>query len=154
MKGVGEGPIDAILSARDQDGPFRDLFDFCNRVDIKKLNKRVMEKLILSGAMDRLGPHRAALMATLEEAMRAAEQHAKAQAVGQVDMFGVLTEEIDDVKKAFANVPHWPDKVWLEGSARPSDSISPATPSTSTVANCVVIPRVACAICIPPPAIP
>ncbi|WP_421251310.1 DNA polymerase III subunit alpha [Aeromonas sp. 600584] len=115
VKGVGEGPIDAILSARDQDGPFRDLFDFCNRVDIKKLNKRVMEKLILSGAMDRLGPHRAALIATLEEAMRAAEQHAKAQAVGQVDMFGVLTEEIDDVKKAFANVPHWPDKVWLEG---------------------------------------
>ncbi|MFQ1988054.1 DNA polymerase III subunit alpha [Aeromonas veronii] len=115
VKGVGEGPIDAILSARDQDGPFRDLFDFCNRVDIKKLNKRVMEKLILSGAMDRLGPHRAALMATLDEAMRAAEQHAKAQAVGQVDMFGVLTEEIDDVKKAFANVPHWPDKVWLEG---------------------------------------
>ncbi|MGR6758650.1 DNA polymerase III subunit alpha [Aeromonas veronii] len=115
VKGVGEGPIDAILSARDRDGPFRDLFDFCNRVDIKKLNKRVMEKLILSGAMDRLGPHRAALMATLEEAMRAAEQHAKAQAVGQVDMFGVLTEEIDDVKKAFANVPHWPDKVWLEG---------------------------------------
>ncbi len=115
VKGVGEGPIDAILDARDRDGPFRDLFDFCNRVDIKKLNKRVMEKLILSGAMDRLGPHRAALMATLEEAMRAAEQHAKAQAVGQVDMFGVLTEEIDDVKKAFANVPHWPDKVWLEG---------------------------------------
>ncbi|CAJ1803668.1 DNA polymerase III subunit alpha [Aeromonas salmonicida] len=115
VKGVGEGPIDAILSARDQDGPFRDLFDFCNRVDIKKINKRVMEKLILSGAMDRLGPHRAALMATLEEAMRAAEQHAKAQAVGQVDMFGVLTQEIDDVKKAFANVPHWPDKVWLEG---------------------------------------
>ncbi|MFM5092400.1 DNA polymerase III subunit alpha [Aeromonas rivipollensis] len=115
VKGVGEGPIDAILAARDSEGPFRDLFDFCNRVDIKKLNKRVMEKLILSGAMDRLGPHRAALMATLEEAMRAAEQHAKAQAVGQVDMFGVLTEEIDDVKKAFANVPHWPDKVWLEG---------------------------------------
>ncbi|MFM4701930.1 DNA polymerase III subunit alpha [Aeromonas bivalvium] len=115
VKGVGEGPIDAILSARDQDGPFRDLFDFCNRVDIKKINKRVMEKLIYSGAMDRLGPHRAALMATLEEAMRAAEQHAKAQAFGQVDMFGVLTQEIDDVKKAFANVPHWPDKVWLEG---------------------------------------
>ncbi|MBL0484507.1 DNA polymerase III subunit alpha [Aeromonas caviae] len=115
VKGVGEGPIEAIMEARDRDGPFRDLFDFCNRVDIKKLNKRVMEKLILSGAMDRLGPHRAALMATLEEAMRAAEQHAKAQAVGQVDMFGVLTEEIDDVKKAFANVPHWPDKVWLEG---------------------------------------
>ncbi|MGL5285113.1 MAG: DNA polymerase III subunit alpha, partial [Aeromonas sp.] len=115
VKGVGEGPIEAILEARDKDGPFRDLFDFCNRVDIKKLNKRVLEKLIYSGAMDRLGPHRAALMATLDDAMRAADQHARAQAQGQGDMFGVLTEEVDDVKKAFANVPHWPDKVWLEG---------------------------------------
>ena len=103
--------------------------------------------------MDRLGPHRAALMATLEEAMRAAEQHAKAQAVGQVDMFGVLTEEIDDVKKAFANVPHWPDKVWLEGGARPSGSTSPVTPSTSTAASCGATPRADCAICIPPPGI-
>ena len=45
-------------------GGFRDLFDFCNRVDIKRLNKRVMEKLVLAGALDRLGPHRAALMAS------------------------------------------------------------------------------------------
>ena len=50
-----------------------------------------MEKLILSGAMDGLGPHRAALMATWTEACAPAEQHAKAQAVGQIDMFGVLT---------------------------------------------------------------
>ncbi len=113
-----------------------------------------MEKLILSGAMDRLGPHRAALMATLEEAMRAAEQHAKAQAVGQVDMFGVLTEEIDDVKKAFANVPHWPDKVWLEGERETLGLYLTGHPSTSTAASCVVIPRAGCAICTPPPAIP
>ena len=52
----GGGPIEAILEARIRDGPFRDLFDFCNRVDIKSLNKRVMEKLIPSGALDRLGP--------------------------------------------------------------------------------------------------
>ncbi|MDV2858216.1 MULTISPECIES: DNA polymerase III subunit alpha [Oceanimonas] len=114
IKGVGESPIESILAARERGGPFRDLFDFCNRVDLKKLNKRVMEKLILSGAMDKLGPHRASMMATLEEAMKAADQHAKAEALGQGDMFGVLVEE-DKVEHAFADVPHWPDKIWLEG---------------------------------------
>ncbi|WMC09470.1 DNA polymerase III subunit alpha [Oceanimonas pelagia] len=114
IKGVGEAPIESILEAREQGGPFRDLFDFCNRVDLKKLNKRVMEKLILSGAMDRLGPHRASIMATLEEAMKAADQHARAEALGQGDMFGVLVEE-DKVEHAFADVPPWPDKIWLDG---------------------------------------
>ncbi|OXS13636.1 DNA polymerase III subunit alpha, partial [Zobellella denitrificans] len=114
IKGVGEAPIEAILEAREQGGPFRDLFDFCNRVDLKKLNKRVMEKLILSGAMDRLGPHRASLMATLEEAMKAADQHARAEALGQGDMFGVLVEE-ENIEHAFADVAPWPDQVWLEG---------------------------------------
>ncbi|MBR9858326.1 MAG: DNA polymerase III subunit alpha [Gammaproteobacteria bacterium] len=114
IKGVGEAPIDSILAAREQGGVFRDLFDFCNRVDLKKLNKRVMEKLILSGAMDRLGPHRASLMATLPEAMKAAEQHAKAEALGQSDMFGVLVEEAH-IEHAFVDVPAWPDNVWLDG---------------------------------------
>ncbi|GHA25770.1 DNA polymerase III subunit alpha [Oceanisphaera arctica] len=114
IKGVGEAPIESILDAREQGGPFRDLFDFCNRVDLKKLNKRVMEKLILSGAMDRLGPHRASLMATLSEAMKAAEQHAKAEALGQSDMFGVLVEE-EHIEHAFVDVPAWPDNVWLDG---------------------------------------
>ncbi|PSJ45941.1 DNA polymerase III subunit alpha [Zobellella taiwanensis] len=114
IKGVGEAPIEAILEAREQSGPFRDLFDFCNRVDLKRLNKRVMEKLILSGAMDRLGPHRASLMATLEEAMKAADQHARAEALGQGDMFGVLVEE-ENIEHAFADVAPWPDQVWLEG---------------------------------------
>ncbi len=60
IKGVGEGPIEAILEARNKGGYFKDLFDFCARIDLKKVNKRVIEKLILAGALDRLGPHRAA----------------------------------------------------------------------------------------------
>ncbi|MGL4907440.1 MAG: OB-fold nucleic acid binding domain-containing protein, partial [Plesiomonas sp.] len=91
------------------------LFDFCARVDVKRINRRILEKLILSGAMDRLGPHRAALMATLAEALKAADQHAKAEALGQVDMFGVLADAPEQVEKAYANVPVWPDQVWLEG---------------------------------------
>ncbi|GAB7193887.1 DNA polymerase III subunit alpha [Dickeya oryzae] len=56
IKGVGEGPIEAIIDARNNGGYFRDLFDLCARTDIKKLNRRVLEKLIMSGAFDRLGP--------------------------------------------------------------------------------------------------
>src|SRR5690606_24285399 len=104
IKGVGEGPIEAIIEAREQYGQFSDLFDFCAKVDLKRLNRRVMEKLILSGAMDRLGPHRAALMASLEEAMKAAEQHAKAQAVGQDDLFGLLSPEPEHAAAAFKQV--------------------------------------------------
>jgi len=115
IKGVGEGPIDAILEARNKHGSFSDLFDFCAKVDLKKLNRRVIEKLILSGAMDRLGPHRAALSATLEEAMKAAEQHAKAQAVGQDDLFGLLSPEPEHAAAAFKQVEPWADEVWLEG---------------------------------------
>jgi DNA polymerase-3 subunit alpha len=115
IKGVGEGPIDAIIAARESGGQFQDLFDFCNRVDLKKINKRVMEKLIYAGALDKLGPHRAALHATLPEAMKAAVQHAFAESHGQTDLFGLLTTEPDEVESKFADVPEWPDKVWLEG---------------------------------------
>ncbi|KKO47377.1 DNA polymerase III subunit alpha [Arsukibacterium ikkense] len=115
IKGVGESPIEAIIEARLQHGCFNDLFDFCAKVDLKRLNRRVMEKLILSGAMDQLGPHRAALMASLEEAMKKAEQHAKAQAVGQDDLFGLLSPEPELAASAFKQVPEWPDEVWLDG---------------------------------------
>lgn len=115
IKGVGEGPIEAIIEAREQGGPFHDLFDFCHRVDLKRLNKRVIEKLILSGAMDKLGPHRAAMMASLEEAMKGADQQAKAQAMGQDDLFGSLAPEPENSAKAFKVVPPWPDEIWLDG---------------------------------------
>jgi len=114
IKGVGEGPVESILEAR-KDGPFIDLFDFCARVDLKKLNKRVIEKLILAGALDTLGPHRASMMATLPEAISAAAQHAKAEAIGQHDMFGLLNSEPEDSKQNFVQCTPWPDKIWLEG---------------------------------------
>ena len=121
VKGVGEGPIEAIIQAREEGGPFADLFDFCARVDLKKTNKRVLERLIKSGAMDALGPktdkgpHRAALFETLPEAIKAAEQHNKAQAIGQDDLFGLINEEPEDTRQSFKDVPMWPEEVWLDG---------------------------------------
>ncbi|WP_430247677.1 DNA polymerase III subunit alpha [Providencia sp. PAZ2] len=115
IKGVGEGPIEAIIEARQQGGIFKEIFDLCARVDIKKINRRVMEKLIMAGAFDHLGPHRAALMSSLEDALKAADQHAKAEAIGQGDMFGVLAEAPEQVESSYASVPKWPEQVVLEG---------------------------------------
>ncbi|CCN32845.1 DNA polymerase III subunit alpha [Vibrio nigripulchritudo SO65] len=115
IKGVGEGPIENIIAAREEGGYFKDLFDFCARIDLKKVNKRVIEKLIYAGALDRLGPHRAAMMASLDDAVKAASQHHQAESFGQVDMFGVLTDAPEDVETKYTQVPAWPEKVWLEG---------------------------------------
>ena len=127
VKGVGEGPIEAIIAARQKGGPFTDLFDFCARLDLKKTNKRILEKLIKAGAMDALGPtykltadgkdlpHRAALFETLPEAIKAADQHAKAEAIGQNDLFGLINDEQTDSRQSFKSVKKWPEEVWLDG---------------------------------------
>ncbi|TDQ57967.1 DNA polymerase III alpha subunit [Mesocricetibacter intestinalis] len=115
IKGVGEGPIEALISARNRGGIFKDLFDLCARVDLKKINRRTFESLIMSGAFDKLGPHRAALSKNLEDALKASDQHAKDEAAGQADMFGVLTESPEDVEIAYANTPRWTEKMILDG---------------------------------------
>lgn len=115
IKGVGEGPIEAILEARNQGGRFTDLFDLTARVDLKKINRRTFESLIMSGAFDKLGPHRAALMKNLEDALKASDQHSKMEELGQSDMFGVLTETPEEVQNAYANTPKWSEQKVLEG---------------------------------------
>jgi DNA polymerase-3 subunit alpha len=114
IKGVGEGPIENIIEARNKGGYFKDLFDFCARIDLKKVNKRVIEKLIQAGALDRLGPHRAAMLASVDDAVKAAGQYHQAEAFGQADMFGVLTEAPEEVEQAYAQAPEWPEKVRLD----------------------------------------
>ncbi|AWI80047.1 MAG: DNA polymerase III subunit alpha [Betaproteobacteria bacterium HGW-Betaproteobacteria-13] len=91
VKGVGEPAVRAIIAAREKGAPFRDLFDFCERVDRRLANRRVIEALIRSGAMDTLEGHkgldRAQLMATVSLAMEAAEQvAANAMQGGLFDM--------------------------------------------------------------------
>ena len=115
IKGVGEAPIEALISAREQDGIFKNLFDLCARVDLKKINRRTFESLIKSGAFDKLGPHRAALAKNLEDALKASDQHAKDEALGQTDMFGVLTDSEEDVENAYAHTPPWTEKTILDG---------------------------------------
>lgn len=69
VKNVGEGAIDAILEAREAGGPFQSIFDFCERVDLRRVNKRVLEALIKCGAFDSTGASRPQLLAAMEDAL-------------------------------------------------------------------------------------
>ncbi|MCF6255664.1 MAG: DNA polymerase III subunit alpha [Gammaproteobacteria bacterium] len=115
IKGVGEGAIEGIINSRQQDGPFHDLFDFCQRIDLKKANKRTLEGLIRAGAMDDLGPNRATLMATLESAVQRADQHHKNLASGQNDMFGVAEPQAEEEAGQFIVAKDWDDEIRLTG---------------------------------------
>ncbi len=116
VKGVGLGPVEAIIEARQAHGQFTDLFDFCAKVDVKKINRRVMEKLILSGAMDTFsGTHRASLMATVKDAIDRATQTAQAALSGQGDLFGTEIQDEAEVAIAYKQVPKWSEPVWLDG---------------------------------------
>jgi len=86
VKGAGQGAIEAIIAARNEGGKFKDLFDFCLRVDRKQINRRTIESLIRAGAMDSFGVDRSVLLASVGFAMEAAGQ--AAAAANQVSLFG------------------------------------------------------------------
>lgn len=114
IKGVGEGAIQSIVEEREQNGLYRDLFDFCARIDLKKSNKRTLEALIRAGALDGLGPHRAAMMASLSDAIKAAEQAHKNQRQGQFDLFGGPLCAEEGIAQ-FQDVKQWNDETRLNG---------------------------------------
>ena len=91
VKNVGAGAIEAILEARTE-GPFKDLFDFCERVDLRRVNKRVIESLIKCGAFDSTGATRSSLMEGLEAASSYGQKIQEERASAQVSLFG--TEEV------------------------------------------------------------
>jgi len=117
VKGVGEGPIDAIISARKEHGPFHDIFDFCKSVDKSKLNKRVLEALVRCGAFDQIGPNRSILFACIEDALKAADQSAKNAEAGMMDMFGAVEEEanVNPYDEYSHRVRDWTPKQKLKG---------------------------------------
>ncbi|MBP6692864.1 MAG: DNA polymerase III subunit alpha, partial [Xanthomonadales bacterium] len=88
VKGAGRAAVEAIVAERLRGGAYTDLLDFCQRVDATRVNKRVLEALVLSGSMDGLAPNRATLMAQLPEAAKAAEQRLRDREAGQVSLFG------------------------------------------------------------------
>ncbi len=89
VKNVGAGAIESILEARKKEGAFKSLIDFCQRVDLRRVNRRVVESLIKCGAFDSLGVARARLMAFLPEALEIGQQRQKEQTENQFSLFSV-----------------------------------------------------------------
>lgn len=109
VKGTGSAAIDVILQARNKDGPFTSLFDFCSRLDLRKVNRRVIESLIRAGAFDKLEANRHALLAGVALAISAAEQtNANSN---QNSLFGEVSDQSVHV---LPDVAAWPEQQRLQ----------------------------------------
>lgn len=108
VKGVGHSAIDMIEEER-ANGLFEDLSDFCNRIDHRKANRRTLEVLVRSGALDTLDPdaNRARMLAELPDAIQAAEQYQRDVEAGQVDLFGSFAESTAPHRAEHADVRPW-----------------------------------------------
>ena len=120
IKGLGEGPIESIEEARLQGGVFADMFDFCERTDPRKVNRRAIEALIRSGALDSLGESRCVLSASVEDALKAAEQSANNRDSGIEDLFGEVVptgakDRGEDIYAGYRKAKPWTDKERLGG---------------------------------------
>jgi DNA polymerase-3 subunit alpha len=116
VKGVGEKAVEQIISAREKVGRFRNLFHFCENVDLRAVNKQVLEALIKAGAFDNLGGSRAQMMAGLERAMNVGSAMQADQVRGQMNFFsaGGFTEiDRKDEGAALPDVPPWPESQML-----------------------------------------
>ncbi len=116
IKGLGEGPIESLLAARREGGPFKNLFDFCARTDSRKMNKRAVEALIRAGAFDSLKEPRWVLMKAIPDAVRAAEQQLHNSSSGMEDLFGIVDDSADsDVYQHCRDSLSWTAKERLRG---------------------------------------
>lgn len=114
IKGVGEAALAGIVTEREQGKAFTSLYDFCQRVDMKKINRRVMDSLVKAGALDSLGGHRASLEASLTKALQIAEQHRDNHDSGQNDMFGLMTvDQQQHVEEPLLEVAPWSEEQLL-----------------------------------------
>jgi DNA polymerase-3 subunit alpha len=116
IKGIGSAAIDYIEADHKANGTYQSLDDFCNRMDLKKANKRAMETLVRSGAMDSLDPdaNRALLFHDLPRCTHAAEQSQRDQEAGQGDMFGTMPVASVTRVTERADVSPWPELQQLQ----------------------------------------
>jgi DNA polymerase-3 subunit alpha len=113
VKNVGGNAIESIVAARKKLGRFKSIYEFCENVDLRLLNKRVLESLIKSGAMDSLG-RRAQLMAVLDRAMDRAQKAQRDVESGQHGLFGVFQQEDSEAHNdKLPNIPDWDEQARL-----------------------------------------
>lgn len=95
IKGCGGSAAEAIVHSRKTEGPFKDIFDFCERVDASACNRAAIETLIKAGAFDSTGAHRSQLVAVIDRAMQAGASANADRKSGQTNLFGMIEEASD-----------------------------------------------------------
>jgi DNA polymerase-3 subunit alpha len=113
IKGVGEAAIQCILQERKVKNAYQGLFDVCQRLDLRKVNRRVLEALIKSGAFDEWGIERAILFESLDKAMQVGAKHLQNLSSGQTDLFSLLEES--NSSEDYVTGAVWSEKKRLEG---------------------------------------
>jgi DNA polymerase-3 subunit alpha len=111
ISGIGEGAVEEIVSHR-KDGPYKDIFDFCCRVDLKKFSRNSLETLTWVGAFDSIGPHRNAILESLDVAIKYANDRNADEMEGQFDLFST-GKSVDPYRPTYADKPELPDIAWL-----------------------------------------
>ena len=107
VKNVGEKAVEVIQETREHTGPFKSLYDFCRRVDLKVVNRRVAESLVKCGAFDSTGMYRARLMAALDDALKAGQSSQRDRDSSQFGMFDLLEGPASDPADAYEAVEEW-----------------------------------------------
>jgi DNA polymerase-3 subunit alpha len=115
IKNVGGAAIESVEAARASGGPFRTLYDFCERVNLSSVNRRMIESLIRAGAMDSLAGNRAQLFAAVEAAMETGQRAWKDRESGQAGLFGDFSGDDAPVEAPLPDVPDWPKPEKLSG---------------------------------------
>ncbi|MCA9203730.1 MAG: DNA polymerase III subunit alpha [Planctomycetales bacterium] len=112
IKGCGGGASESIVAARKQGGPFKDLFDFCERVDPSSCNRSAIETLIKGGAFDAFGARRSQLNAIVERAIQAGASAAADRKSGQKSLFGGFDEEEEKqaASVSLPDIPEWEER--------------------------------------------
>jgi len=110
VKNVGKAAVEEIVKAREQAGPFSSIFEFCERADLKAVNRKVIESLVKAGAFDKLGAFRSQMLKVLDQAMESGQSLKKSRAQGQEDFFSLLNagqKEAARDKDRYPEMPEW-----------------------------------------------
>ncbi len=111
VKNVGIGAVEAIIDSRKKEGPFRSIYEFCRRVDLHAVNRRVVESLIKCGAFDSMKKYRSQMMAALDKALEIGQKTQRDKEIGQASMFDVFNDSDSTssnlLEPELPNIPEW-----------------------------------------------
>ncbi|MHC1725438.1 MAG: DNA polymerase III subunit alpha [Syntrophobacteraceae bacterium] len=114
VKNVGEAAIEVILKSRGEEGPFKSIYDFCERIDSQRVNRRVLEQLVRCGAFDSIHANRAQLMAGLDDVLERAAVVQRDRQAGQMNLFDMFRSQKMISTPALPEIPDWDSRTRLQ----------------------------------------